>query len=256
MKIPATAEGVPAIQAMTAEGRSINVTLIFSLSRYAEVIEAYLAGLEDYARGGGDLAAVHSVASFFVSRVDTEVDRRLDAIGTDRTRSHCAARRRSRRPSSPTSCSASTSPANGGTELADTRRATCNDRCGPRRRPRTPPTRTRSTSTASSAPTPSTPCPKPPSPRSRTTARWPAPSTSTSTTQAATVLDGLADVGVDMDDVGLTLEDQGVAGFHQSFAHVLDTLDAKARQLAATLTDGLGRVGAVRPRRHHRARPR
>ncbi|HKX71776.1 MAG TPA: transaldolase, partial [Acidimicrobiales bacterium] len=81
VKIPATAEGVPAIQAMIAEGRSINITLIFSLARYAEVIEAYLAGLEALARRGGDLASVHSVASFFVSRVDTEVDRRLEAIG-------------------------------------------------------------------------------------------------------------------------------------------------------------------------------
>src|SRR5512133_3770813 len=83
VKIPATGEGVPAVQAMIAEGRSINITLIFSLARYAEVIEAYLAGLETFAGGGGDLSAVHSVASFFVSRVDTEVDRRLEAIGTE-----------------------------------------------------------------------------------------------------------------------------------------------------------------------------
>src|ERR687897_2585428 len=82
VKIPATGEGVPAIQAMIAEGRSINITLIFSLARYAEVVDAYLSGLETLAEGGGDLASVHSVASFFVSRVDTEVDRRLDAIGT------------------------------------------------------------------------------------------------------------------------------------------------------------------------------
>ena len=79
MKIPATAEGIPAVRQMISEGRSINITLIFSLERYAEVIEAYLAGLEAY---DGDLAPVHSVASFFVSRVDTEVDRRLNAIGT------------------------------------------------------------------------------------------------------------------------------------------------------------------------------
>ena len=83
VKIPATAEGVPAIEAMTAEGRSINITLIFSLARYAEVIEAYLAGLEAFTGRGGDPSTVHSVASFFVSRVDTEVDRRLAAIGTD-----------------------------------------------------------------------------------------------------------------------------------------------------------------------------
>ena len=82
VKIPATAEGIPAIQAMTAEGRSINITLIFSLSRYRQVIAAYRAGLNDYARAGGDLSGVHSVASFFVSRVDSEVDRRLETIGT------------------------------------------------------------------------------------------------------------------------------------------------------------------------------
>jgi len=79
VKIPATPQGVPAIHQMIAEGRSINITLIFSLKRYDEVIEAYLSGLERY---DGELRAVHSVASFFVSRVDTEVDRRLEAIGT------------------------------------------------------------------------------------------------------------------------------------------------------------------------------
>ena len=80
VKIPATTAGIPAIRQMIAEGRSINITLIFSIERYAEVIEAYLSGLEDC---DGDLARIHSVASFFVSRVDTEVDRRLQKIGTD-----------------------------------------------------------------------------------------------------------------------------------------------------------------------------
>ncbi len=80
VKIPATREGVPAIRQMISEGRSINVTLIFSLDRYDEVIEAYLSGLEAYAASGAeDLAKVASVASFFISRVDTEVDRRLEA---------------------------------------------------------------------------------------------------------------------------------------------------------------------------------
>jgi transaldolase len=83
VKIPATAEGVPAIQKMISEGRNINVTLIFSLSRYGEVIEAYLSGLEALGASGGDVSQVHSVASFFVSRVDTEVDRRLDAAGDE-----------------------------------------------------------------------------------------------------------------------------------------------------------------------------
>jgi transaldolase len=83
VKIPATAEGLPAIEACTAEGISINVTLIFSLERYREVMDAYLSGLEQAAAAGIDLSTIESVASFFVSRVDTEVDKRLDAIGTD-----------------------------------------------------------------------------------------------------------------------------------------------------------------------------
>lgn len=83
VKIPATEAGVDAIQAMIAEGRNINVTLIFSLDRYEAVMEAYIRGLELYAaKRGAALSSVSSVASFFISRVDTEIDRRLEAIGT------------------------------------------------------------------------------------------------------------------------------------------------------------------------------
>ena len=82
VKIPAARQGLPAITACLAEGISINVTLIFSLARYGEVIEAFLAGLEAARAAGRDLSGIASVASFFVSRVDTEVDRRLDKIGT------------------------------------------------------------------------------------------------------------------------------------------------------------------------------
>ena len=82
IKIPATAEGVPAITATLAEGISVNVTLIFSLERYSEVIDAYMAGLEQAAANGHDISTIASVASFFVSRVDTEVDKRLTKIGT------------------------------------------------------------------------------------------------------------------------------------------------------------------------------
>jgi transaldolase len=83
VKIPATVEGLPAIQQMIAEGRSINVTLIFSLDRYDAVMEAYISGLEQYAATpGADLSKVASVASFFISRVDTEIDHRLEAIGS------------------------------------------------------------------------------------------------------------------------------------------------------------------------------
>ncbi|WP_419839299.1 transaldolase [Candidatus Poriferisodalis sp.] len=83
VKIPGTAEGLPAIRQMIAEGNSINVTLIFSVARYEQVAEAYLSGLEDrVAAGVTDLSDVASVASFFVSRTDTEVDRQLDAVGS------------------------------------------------------------------------------------------------------------------------------------------------------------------------------
>jgi transaldolase len=82
VKIPATAEGVPAIRDVIASGRNVNVTLIFSLDRYAAVMDAYLTGLETLVANGGDVSTVRSVGSFFISRVDTEVDRRLDAIGT------------------------------------------------------------------------------------------------------------------------------------------------------------------------------
>ncbi|GAB3622115.1 transaldolase [Mariniluteicoccus endophyticus] len=83
IKIPATMEGLPAITAVIAEGISVNVTLIFSLDRYARVIDAYIEGLEKAKERGHDLTKLVSVGSFFVSRVDSEVDRRLDAIGTD-----------------------------------------------------------------------------------------------------------------------------------------------------------------------------
>jgi transaldolase len=83
IKIPATKAGLPAIAAVIGEGISVNVTLIFSLERYKAVMEAYLTGLEAAKAAGRDLAKIESVASFFVSRVDTEIDKRLDKIGTD-----------------------------------------------------------------------------------------------------------------------------------------------------------------------------
>ncbi|CAB4725765.1 MAG: transaldolase [Nocardioides sp.] len=83
IKIPATRAGLPAITAVTAEGISVNVTLIFGVERYREVMDAYLTGLEQAHEAGIDLSTIRSVASFFVSRVDSEVDKRLEAIGTD-----------------------------------------------------------------------------------------------------------------------------------------------------------------------------
>jgi transaldolase len=83
IKIPATKAGLPAITATIGAGISVNVTLIFSVERYREVVDAYLAGLDIARASGIDLSGIHSVASFFVSRVDTEIDKRLNALGTD-----------------------------------------------------------------------------------------------------------------------------------------------------------------------------
>ncbi|MFG2061202.1 transaldolase [Micromonospora sp. NPDC048871] len=86
IKIPATEDGLPAITATLAEGISVNVTLIFGLDRYSQVMEAFLAGMEQARANGHDLSKIGSVASFFVSRVDTEVDKRLEKIGSEQAR--------------------------------------------------------------------------------------------------------------------------------------------------------------------------
>ena len=83
IKIPATVEGLPAIRSMIADGRNVNVTLIFSLDRYDQVIEAHIAGLEDRLAAGLPLSGIQSVASFFISRVDNEIDALLDADGSE-----------------------------------------------------------------------------------------------------------------------------------------------------------------------------
>ncbi len=90
IKIPATKPGLPAIQQTIANGISVNVTLIFSEDRYREVMDAYLAGLEQAAEAGHDLSKIHSVASFFVSRVDAEIDKRLGKVGRDDLKSKAA----------------------------------------------------------------------------------------------------------------------------------------------------------------------
>jgi transaldolase len=230
VKIPATPEGVPAIQAMTAEGRSINITLIFSLTRYGEVIEAYLSGLEALAAQGGDLAAVHSVASFFVSRVDAEVDRRLDGIGTPAARSlhgraaiaqaklayqlfreRFAGERWARLArlgahlQRPLWASTSTkNPAYPDTLYVD-------QLIGP--------------DTVNTLPEATIAAFEDHGQLARTI--------DTGVDEAAEVLRRLGAVGIDMDDVGRTLEAAGVASFHESFAGVLGALEAKTRQLAA-----------------------
>ena len=176
IKIPATQEGLAAITAATAEGISVNVTLIFSLDRYRDVMDAYLTGLEQAKNAGIDLSSIRSVASFFVSRVDTEVDKRLDAMSADRRATRppgCAARPRSRTPASPTRRTKRCSPPTGGRHSTRTAR-TSSARCGHPRRSRTPTFPTRCTSPTWSRPTPSTRCRKAPSRQPRTTARSPA----------------------------------------------------------------------------------
>jgi transaldolase len=228
VKIPATAEGIPAIQAMTAEGRSINITLIFSLPRYRQVIDAYLRGLEELVSAGGDPHAVHSVASFFVSRVDSEVDRRLEVIGTsealglrgsaaiaqaqlayrlfreelggERWRALTARGANMQRP-----LWASTSTKN--PEYEDTRYV--DQLIGP--------------DTINTLPEATIVAFEDHGTLARTI--------DANLDEAETVLDELARLGVDMDDVGRTLEDQGVTSFDESFARVLDTLTIKANHI-------------------------
>jgi transaldolase len=229
VKIPATGEGVPAVQAMTAQGHSINITLIFSLARYAEVVEAYLAGLEAFAEGGGDLASVHSVASFFVSRVDTEVDRRLEVIGTGDAlalRGQAAV------------AQAKLAYRLFGDRFAGERWERLAARGARVQRPLWASTSTKNPASPDTlyvdsliGPDTVTTLPE------ATIAAFEDHGTLARTIDrgvdgAEAVMDRLAEVGVDMDDVGRTLEDQGVAGFHQSFVHVLRALEGKARQLA------------------------
>jgi transaldolase len=228
VKIPATPEGIPAIEAMTAEGRSVNVTLIFSLDRYREVIDAYQSGLEAAVEAGIDLGSVHSVASFFVSRVDTEVDQRLETIGTDlalglrgkaavaqarvayemftqrftspRWERLAAAGARVQRP-----LWASTSTKNA--NYPDT--IYVDSLIGP--------------DTVNTLP-------------ESTIAAFDdhghlTRSIDANVDGAHDVLRELAEAGIDMGDVGRVLEDAGVTSFDESFSHVLGALDAKARTL-------------------------
>jgi len=229
VKIPATPEGVPAIRAMVAEGRSINVTLVFSLARYQEVIEAYLSGLEVFAERGGDLASVHGVASFFVSRVDTEVDRRLDAVGTEAARSL-----RGRAAVSQAKLAYQLFR----THFAGERWERLAARGGRLQRPLWASTSTKNpeypdTLYVDSLIGPDTVNTLP----EATIAAFEdhgrlARTVDSGVDEARRVMEDLAAVGLDMDDVGRTLEDQGVAAFHESFAHVLAALEEKARRLA------------------------
>jgi transaldolase len=230
VKIPATAEGVPAIRQMIAEGRSINVTLIFSIERYAEVIEAYISGLEAYhhAHPTADLSRISSVASFFISRVDSELDKRLDAIGTPaalklRGRGAVAQGKlayelfitsfsgnrwaalaaHGARPQRPLWASTSTkNPAYPDTLYVD-------DLIGP--------------DTVNTLPDATIAAFEDHGTVARTIDR--------DLADAHAVMHGLSSVGVDVADVGHVLEDEGVAAFVKAFDELLATLTEKSHTL-------------------------
>jgi transaldolase len=227
VKIPGTAEGLAPIQAMIAEGRSINVTLIFGLDRYAEVMEAYLSGLE---AAEGDLSRISSVASFFISRVDTEVDRRLDEIGTDAA----------------LALRGKTAVAQGQVAYARFKETFSGPRwdalVGRGARVQRPLWASTSTKNPAYPDTtyvdlligPDTVNTMPEDTIEAfldhgTVAR----AVDADPAAAEAVLAAVADVGVDMDDVGRVLEEQGVASFAKSFDELLAALDTKAAELGA-----------------------
>jgi len=228
VKIPATPEGIPAIRESVSAGHNINVTLVFSLWRYAEVIDAYLAGLETFTAAGGDPATVQSVASFFVSRVDTEVDGRLDAVGTEETRhlrGHAAI------------AQAKLAYQLFRDRFSDDRWRRLEQRGAHVQRPLWASTSTKD----------------PTAPDTVYVDALIGPETVTTLPEvtiaafedhgrvhrtldadvdhARDIMRRLAAVGVDMEHVGSTLEANGISSFHQSFQGVLGALDTKAHQL-------------------------
>jgi transaldolase len=230
VKIPATAEGVPAIRQMISEGRNINITLIFSLERYAEVMEAYLSGLEALAAAGGDLARVHSVASFFVSRVDTEVDRRLERIGSD-----AAMSLRGKAANAQAQWAYQQFLAT----FSGPRWETLAAKGAHLQRPLWASTSTKNPSypdllyvdnligphTVNTMPDATIEAFLDHGVLARTV--------DAHSEEARAALDSLAEVGIDLADVARVLEDEGVAAFDKSFDELMQTLEDKAAALAA-----------------------
>ncbi|MGO9197789.1 MAG: transaldolase [Acidimicrobiales bacterium] len=235
VKIPATEEGVPAIRRMISEGHSINVTLIFSLERYEEVMEAYLAGLEALVARGGDPSRVASVASFFVSRVDTETDRRLEAITAEHP---------------DTARAVAAHALLGKTAVAQARLAYEHflDRFSGERWERllsagARPQRPLWASTSTKNPLypdllyvetligPDTVNTMPEQTLDAFLDHGHTARTVSDFDRGHEVLDALAEVGVDLADVACTLEDQGVTAFEKSFDEVGQRLENRAAQL-------------------------
>jgi transaldolase len=226
VKIPATAEGVPAIRDVIATGRNINVTLIFDLQRYAEVMDAYLTGLETLDAAGGDLSTVRSVGSFFVSRVDVEVDRRLETIGTPDA---LALRGKAAVAQAKLAYRAFQQTFSGPRWEALAAKGACVQRplwaSTSTKNPAYPDTLYVDTligpDTVNTLP-------------EATIAAFLDHGTLARTAdagvdEAEATWQRLQDVGVDLDDVGRVLEEEGVAAFVKSFDELLSSLDAKAQ---------------------------
>jgi transaldolase len=228
VKIPGTAAGLPAIEACIASGISINVTLLFSLSRYGEVMEAYLSGLETLVAAGGDASQVASVASFFVSRVDTNVDRRLDELG------------------SPQALALKGKAAVANAQLAY--QLFLEKFRGPRwdalaasgarvQRPLWASTSTKDPSLPDTLYVDTLIGPDSVNTLPDTTLTafedhgTLARTVDADPDAAHAVVAALAELGIDLEDVAATLEDEGVAAFSKSFDELLATLSAKAEQL-------------------------
>ncbi len=236
VKVPATLEGVEAIRTLVAEGHSINVTLIFGLARYGEVVEAYIGGLEDrLASGVDDLSPVRSVASFFVSRVDTEVDRRLDRLADrDDSRAEQLLALRG------TAAVAQARAAYGiFTEKFSSQRWVNLAAHGATvQRPLWASTSTKNPAYPDLAYVetligPDTVNTMPDETLDAFLDHGKVLRTVDSDPGAGpAALDRLAEAGIDMEDVAATLEDQGVAGFTKSFDELLEVLATKAKQMA------------------------
>ena len=230
VKIPGTSEGLPSIRTMIGEGRSINVTLIFSVPRYLEVVEAYLSGLEASLESGAtDLSGIASVASFFISRTDTEVDRRLDELGTPEA---LALRGQAALAQAQVAYGAFTEAFSGP-------RWEALARSGARvQRPLWASTSTKNPAfpdtlyvdeligpeTVNTMPDNTIAAVLDRGSVARTIDRDPE--------HAQAVLDRLADVGIDLEDVAIVLEEQGVASFVKSFDELIASLATKAEEFA------------------------
>ncbi|HXX88664.1 MAG TPA: transaldolase [Acidimicrobiales bacterium] len=238
VKIPGTAEGLPAVRTMIGEGHSINITLLFSVERYDEVIEAYLGGLEDrLAAGATDLSGVRSVASFFVSRVDTEVDRRLERLAGEADGARAEALLAMR--GTAAVAQAREAYALFGSRFAGPRWEALAARGANVQRPLWASTSTKNPAYPDLAyvdtligPDSVNTMPD------DTIAAFLDHGTVARTVDAdphaaRAVLDRLGELGVDMADVATTLEDEGVAAFSKSFDELIQALSNKANELAA-----------------------